>query len=122
MHQTISLLLYILLSCSGFAQSSAISFQRGMTWEMILQKAREENKYIFVDCYTTWCKPCREMDEKIFTLTDIGKFHNEKFVNVKVQMDSTPSGQAYVKEWAAISKEIRKQYHVKVFPTYLFFN
>ncbi len=45
------------------SKKSEIVFSQGMTWNEIKQKAKQENKYLFLDCYTTWCGPCREMDK-----------------------------------------------------------
>ena len=38
----------------------------GLFWEQIKQKAKQENKYIFIDAYTTWCGPCKMMDEYVY--------------------------------------------------------
>ena len=40
-----------------FAQTN---FQE-LTLAKALEKAKIENKYVFVDCYTSWCGPCKMM-------------------------------------------------------------
>jgi len=53
------------LSKSQDIVSEGIQFIKSSSWEQVLQKAKAENKIIFIDCYTTWCAPCKAM-EKIF--------------------------------------------------------
>lgn len=55
---------FFLITASGiFAQD--VSFFDG-TWEEVLAKAQTEQKFIFVDAYTTWCGPCKMMDKQMF--------------------------------------------------------
>ncbi|MBO9572315.1 MAG: hypothetical protein J7497_08925, partial [Chitinophagaceae bacterium] len=37
------------------AADSGINFEVRLTWQQIKDKAKAENKFIFVDCYATWC-------------------------------------------------------------------
>src|SRR5947209_10417068 len=87
----VMLLLAILcLNALTFAQANdGINFERNLSWQQIVQKAKAENKYIFVDCFATWCRPCLEMDRKIFPLQNIGNFFNENFISVRLQMDTS---------------------------------
>ena len=39
---------------------------RDLSFDEALAAARAEGKLLFVDCYTTWCGPCRNMAEKVF--------------------------------------------------------
>ena len=51
-----------IISNIGYSQeseNSGIQWAKGLAWQQIRQKAKKENKYIFVDCYATWCGPCR---------------------------------------------------------------
>ncbi len=75
-----------------------------------LQKARAENKLVFIDAYTTWCGPCKMMDKKTFSDEDVAAFFNEKFVNLKLDMEKG-EGQT-----------IQLRYKVVAFPTLLFIN
>ena len=50
--------------------------------EKALEQAKVENKYVFVDCYTSWCGPCKMMAEKILPLKEVGEYMNGKFVCV----------------------------------------
>ena len=102
------LLVFVGLLCSVviFAQTN---FQ-----ELSLEKAREqaktENKPIFLDCYTSWCGPCKMMANDVFTLEAAGEYFNKNFVCVKIDMEKG--------EGPAIGK----QYGVDAYPTFLIIN
>jgi len=103
------------------AQNKGIKFQNGLTWTQVKQKAKAENKYIFVDCYTTWCVPCKVMANDVFPQPEVSSFFNDKFVNVALQFDETKKDDADTKRWRAEVKRIKKEYNVNAYPTYLFF-
>jgi thioredoxin-related protein len=107
----------------SFAQANdGITFQQNLTWQQVLQKAKEENKYIFVDCFATWCAPCREMDQKIFPLHSVGDFFNKNFVCIRLQMDTSAKDNEQIKNLYRDAHTIMADYRVYVYPTYLFFS
>ncbi len=55
--------------------------------EEALAMAKEENKPIFMDAYTTWCGPCKKMNREVFVKKTVGDFYNENFINVKMDME-----------------------------------
>lgn len=71
------------------AKQIGISFEHS-SWEDILKKAKEENKLIFIDAYTTWCGPCKMMARNVFTDAEVGTFFNQNFINVKLDMEKEP--------------------------------
>ena len=75
-----------------------------------LEKAKEENKVIFVDAYTTWCGPCKWMAKNVFPEQEVASFYNDNFVNLKLDMEK---GQGL---------EFAKTYKVRAYPTLLFLN
>jgi thioredoxin-related protein len=77
-------------------------------WAQVLQRAKKENKMIFVDAYTTWCRPCIMMAKNVFTLDTIANYFNTHFINVTMEME-TGDGPA-----------LGKKYGVKAYPTFLF--
>ncbi|WP_343531434.1 thioredoxin family protein [Pedobacter sp.] len=97
-----------------------IAFESELTWKQITEKARKEDKYIFVDCYTTWCAPCKQMAEGVFTHKRVGDFFNENFINVAVQIDRTSKDSQIVKKWYQEAQRIEKEYAIASYPTYLF--
>lgn len=64
-------------------------------------------KYIFIDCYTSWCGPCKYMAENVFTRQVCANYLNGKFINLKYDME---------KEYG---KKIKKKYNVEAYPTFL---
>lgn len=117
------LIIALALSLHSFAQTDkGMHFEHGLSWQQVLEKAKKENKFIFVDCYTTWCGPCKMMSEQVFPLEEVGQFYNERFINIKVQLDITKNDNEQVKSWYAAGKELSEKYNVKVYPTYLFFD
>ena len=75
---------FTLLTTAVFGQG--IDFFHG-TWEEALELANEEDKIIFVDAYAVWCGPCKRMAKQVFTNSDVGKFYNKNFINVKMDME-----------------------------------
>lgn len=114
-------LLAFLLPLLAVAQDKGMHFEHGSSWADVQAKAKAENKYIFVDCFTTWCGPCKFMSANIFPQEKVGSFMNEKFINVKVQMDQTDKDNEEVKSWYAAAKQIEKDYAIRAYPTFLVF-
>ncbi|HEY4197437.1 MAG TPA: DUF255 domain-containing protein [Mucilaginibacter sp.] len=109
----------------GIAQNNigaGIKFESGLSWKQIQEKAKAENKYIFVDCNATWCGPCKWMDANIFPDKEVGNYMNAHFINVSVQMDRTSKDNHRVKEWYADASKLNDNYKVGAYPTYLFFS
>lgn len=78
-----------------------------LTLEKALEKAKNDGKYVLVDCHTKTCGPCRKMEQKTFPQEELGKFINERFVPIMVDMEEG--------EGPAIAEK----YGVQIFPTYL---
>ncbi|GAA3604435.1 thioredoxin domain-containing protein [Flavivirga amylovorans] len=90
-----------------------LSFCQGVSFEKTsfkeaLQKAKKENKILFMDCYTTWCGPCKWMTKEIFPQKEVGDFFNENFISIKIDMEKG--------EGIALNSE----YGVNAYPTLLF--
>ncbi|AFD06583.1 thioredoxin family protein [Solitalea canadensis] len=88
-------------------ENKGIKFFQGTVKETFA-KAKQENKLIFVDCYTSWCGPCKWMEKYVFTNDTAASYYNKTFVNYKLDMEK---GEGI---------DFRKQYGVNSFPTYLF--
>ena len=80
----------VLIWCFWFvgvdAQNRSIVFREG-NWEKILKQAKKEKKLIFVDCYTSWCGPCKMLAKNVFTQDKVADFYNTEFVCVKMDME-----------------------------------
>lgn len=119
MKKIIFLLVAFPLAC--LAQQGT-KFEHGVSWKDIRAKAKIENKYIFMDAFTTWCGPCKYMSSTIFPMEKVGDFLNDKYVSVQVQLDTTKDDNEDVKAWYADGHEIMNRYKIQAFPTYLIFS
>jgi len=101
----VALFLFLLAAQAPSAQG--IEFFHG-TWEEALVKARQEDKLIFVDAFTTWCGPCRNMAAKTFPDATVGEYFNPRFVSLKIDMEKEPG------------LTFRKKFPVSAYPTLFF--
>jgi thioredoxin-related protein len=104
------------------AQEKGIQFEHGLSWKEVQAKAKTENKYIFMDCFTTWCGPCKQMSAEIFPQEEVGTFFNKHFVSVQVQIDRTSGDNEAVKKWYDDAKLIESSYSIQAYPTFLYFS
>ena len=97
------LLLFALttLSCSGSRSTAGtssgsskrppvtqkIKFIEKGKLQPILARAKAENKLVFLDFYTTWCLPCRVMDEEVFSKPMTARSINRNFISYKVNAE-----------------------------------
>lgn len=87
-----------------------VDFRQAPEWSETLSMARQSGKLIFLDGYTSWCRPCKKMDKEVFTQARVANYFNQKFINVKYDMEK---GEGV---------KLKKKYDVTAFPTYLFIN
>lgn len=99
---------FMLLGTKVSAQNEGIRFLENKTFSEALQLAKENDKLLFVDCYTSWCGPCRMMSNKVFTQKQIGDYFNAEFINIKVDMEKGEG------------PELHKRFNVRAYPTFLF--
>lgn len=95
------------LSFIAVAQNRSIKFEH-IAFKEIKAKALKENKLIFIDAYTSWCGPCKQMAKNVFTNDTVADYYNKNFVNAKIDMEK---GEGV---------EIAKQYDVRCYPNLLF--
>lgn len=93
----------------AMGQNTGITFEKA-SLDSVLVKAGNEGKLIFIDAYTDWCKPCKWMSENVFTNDTVGKFFNENFINMKLDMDTKKEA----------GKKLAEKYQINCYPTYLF--
>ena len=53
------------------------------TLEEALAAQEKNDKKIFIDMYTDWCKWCKVMDQKTFTDEEVIQYMNDNFYSVK---------------------------------------
>src|SRR5664279_4370379 len=62
------------------------------------------------------------MSNTIFPMRNVGDFMNDKFIAVKVQLDTTKKDDDAVKAWYQTGHDLAKQYDIEAYPTYLVFD
>lgn len=92
----------------SFAQG--INFEHELTFEQALEKAKTEGKIVFMDCYTTWCGPCKKLSAETFTDNAVGEFFNSHFINLKMDMEKGEG------------PELSGRFTVRGYPTLLWIN
>lgn len=101
----------VLVLATLMAHAQGVKFEaEGTTLEQAAAKAKKENKLVFVDCYTQWCGPCKKMIRDVFPQEKVGKYMNERFVNIKIDME------------AKYAEGLSKEWQVSGYPTFIIFN
>ena len=123
MKRNIIIILLTIQYCSINAQDSAgIRFYQHLSWGDVLKKAKAEHKYIFVDCYASWCAPCKAMDKQVYPLKTVGDVYNRDFIAVRIQMDKTAGDNEDVMALYGTVAMLSTNYTVNSYPTFLFFD
>lgn len=110
MKKLLFITVFVLASLCSFAQG--VKFLEGEKWSKVLEMAKEQNKLIFMDCYTSWCGPCKSLAQDVFPQKEVGDFFNANFINVKYDMEKGEG------------KELHTRYKKNIvgFPTLLLIN
>ncbi|MDR2272503.1 MAG: thioredoxin family protein [Sphingobacterium sp.] len=87
MKKYLILLAIFLVKFSLIAQNRTIQFKHDAAFETVLNEAKREKKLIFLDAYTSWCVPCKQMAKDVFTVDSIADFFNNTFINVGYDME-----------------------------------
>jgi thioredoxin-related protein len=103
------------------AQNSGIYFDQGTKWAAIQAKAKKENKFIFVNCYTTQCKSCDYMTDNVFLMEETGDSVNPNFISVHMRMEMTEKDPGTIKTVCGDARSMMWKYEINAFPTFLFF-
>lgn len=114
------LTLILLSIATSITNAQGINFDNKLSWTQIQQKAKKENKYIFIDAYTTWCVPCKVMDQNVYPTAEAGEALNAQFISIKIQMDKTGKDNDYVKSWYNDAEALKRQFEISAYPTLLF--
>jgi len=108
----IALIASIILPATAQRKTKSLvtTFPKIKNWDEALLTAKQQNKWIFVDCYTDWCGWCDIMDKKNFSSEEVQKPMNSFMNCYSLEMEKDSIGQL-----------LRFQYSVNVFPTFLIF-
>ena len=106
----LALLFLVVFSTALSAQEVGIKFSKDSLLSDALSQAKKEGKLVFIDCYTTWCGPCKHLAKEIFPQKEVGDFYNSHFINLSFDMEK---GEGL---------KIQRKYAVRAYPTLLFLN
>lgn len=112
---TLSLFLFS-FSFSGFgtsvfaAQTPKVKFVTGSSFNAIKQRAKAENKLIFIDFFASWCAPCELMDETTFNDERLAAYVDENYIAYKVDVEDF---EGY---------NLKQLFNIKALPTFLIFD
>lgn len=113
MKRILALGLVAIISLTGFTlieeEKKGIQFFEG-TFKEALEKAKAEDKLIFLDAYASWCRPCKMMSAYVFTKPEVGEYYNEHFINVKMDMEKGEG------------PNLARQLKVTAYPTFFYIN
>lgn len=88
------------------APAQGVKFEDKSLADLLVQ-AKAEQKLVFIDCYTTWCGPCKRMAAEVFPQQSVGDFMNARFVSAKFDMEK---GEAVL---------LGRKWDVNAYPTYM---
>lgn len=106
MKKGILFLFFCLIMQCVHAQGEGVVFQP-LSFAEAMQKAAQEKKLIFIDFYTEWCGPCKQMSREVFPQGKVGDWFNPRFVCLKVDAEKGEG------------KELAQKYRVRAYPTFV---
>ncbi|MEJ6584024.1 MAG: thioredoxin family protein [Crocinitomicaceae bacterium] len=101
------MLVILMTSVSSTKPAGGIDFQK-MDLSEAKAQAIKTGKYIFIDCYTDWCGPCKRMAATSFMEDRVATVYNKQFINIKIEMEKDADG-----------PETALMYKIKAYPTLL---
>ncbi len=104
-----------ILAFALVAVSVQLSFAEGIVFQDLslkegVEKAKKENKKVFIDVYATWCGPCKYLSKNVFVDENLGAFMNEHFVSLKIDGEKGDGLQ------------LMRDFNLSSYPTMLFLN
>lgn len=100
---------YFVISCKEPDGRDGILFYEG-SWEQALQKAKTDQKPIFIDIYATWCGPCKMLKKKTFPSKEAGDYFNANYICLSYDGEN---GEGIT---------MAEKYHITAYPTLIILN
>ncbi|MCM5662654.1 thioredoxin family protein [Galbibacter mesophilus] len=100
---------FLIIACLAFNGlfAQGVNFFEGK-YKDALAEAAKRNVPLFIDFYADWCAPCKMMDKKVYTDSELGAYFNENFVSVKVDVEEE------------LNADLVKEHQIRSMPTLLF--
>lgn len=106
----LSMLSIIFAEIKAQENNEGVVFVENKTFAEAVAMAKESGKKVFLDCYTSWCGPCKMMTKNIFPQKAAGDYFNSEFINIKIDMEKGEG------------PELAKRLKVKAYPTFVMFD
>lgn len=82
---------FFIVLCLAFKSpcldAQGIEFLHDKKFQEVLDMAKAQNRLVFMDCYTSWCGPCKRLSAMVFPDSSVGAYFNTRFVNAKFDME-----------------------------------
>lgn len=101
------LLVFISTVNCQLSKADGIEFIHDKPFKEILEIAKAQNRLVFMDCYTSWCGPCKRLAAQVFPDSAVGDYFNSTFVNTKFDMEK---GEGV---------DLASKYQIRAYPTLL---
>ena len=75
-----------MLVLSAFSQEKTL-FLDNEPWEKVLKEAQKSKKMVFVDTYTQWCGPCKDLMNRILPQKEVSDYLRANFVCVRYDLE-----------------------------------
>lgn len=105
------LFVFIMLAAAVTNAQSSVAFLTNGNLRTVFEKAKAENKMVFLEVYAPDCSHCQQL-ETAFKDAKVAKFYNEHFICYKMDMYKVET-QAFLQ---------KQKVFVSTTPTLLFYN
>lgn len=100
-------IILLLLPFNPFGLYAQIVFQE-IDYAKAKELARQENKPLFIEFYTDWCQPCKQLSTNVFSDKELSQLVNDSTIAIKINAD--------------VETSIAKELKVQSYPTVLLFD
>lgn len=98
----------ILLLIAGHTFAQQPSATANAQWDKILKDSKEQGKVILIDFSTSWCGPCKAMDERVFPDKTVASTIQQHYSFIKLDAEKDELGRV-----------LAARYLVRSYPTFL---
>ncbi len=98
-------MLHLALALAAFCSSPDQEAFRTVTFDQAQTAAQQEKKVVLIDFFTTWCVPCKKLDETTWKDEAVLKWIGEHCVALKLDAEK--------------NVELAQRFHVGAYPTVL---
>lgn len=67
--------------------NSNVHFYTGGTLTEVIERAKNENKLVFIDFTADWCAPCKLMEDEVYTYKELYNKINNNFISYQIDIE-----------------------------------